>query len=84
MNLVARVRNLFRGEVVQVPEYDPVGEVMSRMYSDILDHRELLAEGRPDYQEYVESAEQLLNALASDEESKRAVLVIISELLKKQ
>lgn len=67
-----------------MPEHDAVGPVLSQLYDDILVHREeLINTDNPDYQEFVDQASINLQLLAPDEVSKRAVLVILAESLKK-
>lgn len=73
-----------RGSGPELPEHDAVGPVLSQLYDDILVHREeLINTDNPDYQEFVDQASINLQLLAPDEVSKRAVLVILAESLKK-
>lgn len=84
MTLFERFKNFFKTEGTELPAHDPVGPVMSQMYDDILVHREELArDDRGDYKEFAAQALFNLDQMAPDEASKRAVLVIVAESLKK-
>lgn len=84
MRLFETVRKFFETDSVELPDNDPVGPVLSQMYGDILDHRELLSQpDRDDYRAYTETALRTLHEVAPDEVSKRALLVLVAEELRR-
>lgn len=81
-SLLQRIKDFFKGETLTVPDHDPVGDVMSQMYDDILAHRDHVASGDPEYREFLEAATVTLNEVAPRTMDKRAVLVVLAEDLK--